>query len=372
MGEASFTESFDIVVIGAGPAGSSAARAAAARGARVLVIDRRHRIGIPVQCGEYGPQGISRYVHFSSSSVVQEVETMITHLPDGSSHVMKSPGFMLDRSLFDQDLASAALRAGAQIATGARGLGLVPEGVVIEHRRSRKVLRSKVAIGADGARSSVGRWVSQRPTRKVVALQCEIANPNPQKDVDVFFLPDYEGGYAWFFPKGKTANVGVGVSSSKTSALPTLLNHFLGLLRNFGRVSTLQIVRKTAGAIPCSVPVKTVFGNLLLVGDAAGHAHPITGAGILNAVIAGEMAGRIAADATLTGKLDRLERYESEWREAFGATLSYGSSKRDFLEDHWRDQGMDFKGLIRKTWVGFKEYYDGRRSWSDSLNQKNE
>jgi digeranylgeranylglycerophospholipid reductase len=364
MVEVPFSEAYDIVVIGAGPAGSSAARAAAARGAKVLVIDRRRRIGVPVQCGEYVPRAISRYVHFSSSSVVQEIETMITHLPDGSSHEMKSPGFMLDRSLFDLDLATAALRAGAQIATGTRGVRLAPEGVVIERHREEKVLRSKVIIGADGARSSVGRWVSQRPSRRIVALQCEIVNPNPRSDVDVFFLPDYEGGYAWFFPKGRTANAGVGVAPAKISALPALLNHFLGLLKNLGRVPTLQIVRKTAGAIPCTAPSRTVFGNILLAGDAAGHAHPITGAGILNAVIGGEMAGRIAAEAILSGNLAHLENYEGEWREVFGTSLSYGASKRDYLESHWKEPDMDFEELVRTTWVGFKEYYDGRRSWS--------
>ena len=364
MAETLSPESFDIVVIGAGPAGSSAARAAASRGTRVLVIDRRQRIGVPVQCAEYVPRGISRAVDFSSSSVVQEVETMITHLPDGSSHEMRSPGFMLDRSCFDQELAEAALRAGARIATGSRGIRLGPGGVVIERHREQKVVRSKVIIGADGSRSSVGRWVSQRPSKEIVGLQYEIVNPDARSDVDVFFHPDYEGGYAWFFPKGKTANVGIGVASSKASALPTLLNHFLGLLRNLGKVVTLQIVRKTAGAIPCSVPSRTVFGNILLAGDAAGHAHPITGAGILNAVIGGEMAGRIAAEAILSENLGHLESYEDKWRETFGASLSYGASKRDFLESRWKEPHLDFEALVRKTWVGFKEYYEGRRSSS--------
>jgi flavin-dependent dehydrogenase len=129
-------------------------------------------------------------------------------------------------------------------------------------------------------------------------------------------------------------------------------------------VGTLRVVRKTAGVIPCSVLSKTVFGNILLTGDAAGHAHPITGAGILNAVIGAEMAGRIAAEAILSGDLGHLESYEHEWRETFGASLSYGASKRGFLESHWKEPHVDFEALVRKTWVGFKEYYAGRRSSS--------
>jgi flavin-dependent dehydrogenase len=287
---------------------------------------------------------------------------MITHLPDGSSYEMRSPGFMLDRSCFDLELARAALRAGARIATGTRGIRLSPGGIVIERHGEQKVVRSKVIIGADGARSSVGSWMSQRSPNEIVALQCEIVNPEARSDVDVFFHPDYEGGYAWFFPKGKTANVGIGVASWRASALPTLLNHFFGFLRKRGRVASLQVVRKTAGIIPCSVPSRSVFGNILLAGDAAGHAHPITGAGILNAVTGGEMAGRIAAEAILRGDLGHLETYDHEWRETFGASLSYGASKRGFLETHWKKPHVDFEALVRTTWVGFKEYYAGRRS----------
>ena len=83
MVEAPLKESYDIVVVGAGPAGSSAAQAAAQRGAKVLLIDRRQRIGVPVQCAEFVPQWISRYAHFSSTCILQTIETMVTHLPDG-------------------------------------------------------------------------------------------------------------------------------------------------------------------------------------------------------------------------------------------------------------------------------------------------
>jgi flavin-dependent dehydrogenase len=97
------------------------------------------------------------------------------------------------------------------------------------------------------------------------------------------------------------------------------------------------------------------------VGDAAGHAHPITGAGILNAVIGGEIAGRIAAEAIDRGDLQYLENYEMEWRETFGKSLLYGALKREFLEENWNKSEVNFEGLIRKSWVGFKEYYEDRR-----------
>jgi flavin-dependent dehydrogenase len=195
----------------------------------------------------------------------------------------------------------------------------------------------------------------------MVALQYEVVLFEPQFHADIFFHPDYEGGYGWFFPKGRTANVGIAIIPQKTARLPDFLNDFLNLLNRFGKLPRIEIVSRTGGSIPCETHRQTVFGNILLAGDAAGHAHPITGAGILNAVICGEMAGRIAAEAVARGDLNYLEHYETEWREMFGQTLSYGALKRKFLEEHWNRSGMDFKDLIRKTWVGFKEYHEDRR-----------
>ena len=97
------------------------------------------------------------------------------------------------------------------------------------------------------------------------------------------------------------------------------------------------------------------------MGDAACHAHPISGAGIFNALVGGEIAGRVASEAIRRGDLDHLKNYETEWRETFGESLSYGSSKRKFLEENWNRPGVDFEGLIRNTWVGFKEYHEDRR-----------
>ncbi len=130
----------------------------------------------------------------------------------------------------------------------------------------------------------------------------------------------------------------------------------------------MSILGKTGGSIPCEIPQQTVFGNTLLVGDAAGHAHPITGAGILNAVIGGEIAGRVAAEAVAKGDLRYLENYEIEWRETFGKTLSYGAYKRKYLEENWNKPGVDFEALIRKTWVDFREYYEDRRKIKIPLN----
>jgi digeranylgeranylglycerophospholipid reductase len=355
--------SYDIVVIGAGPAGASAARAAAQRGTQVLIIDRKQRIGVPVQCAEFVSQWICRHSDFSSRCILQLIETMVSHLPDGTSYETKSPGYMLDRSLFDKELVASAVLSGAKISIETRAVNLSAGGLVVERSSKREVIQSKVFIGADGIHSSVARSLRQPPLKTIVALQYEVVLREPQNHVDVYFHLDYEGGYAWFFPKGKTANVGVGVIPQKTTLLFKLIDHFLNHLVELKRLPGIEIVAKTGGSIPCEKPRKTVFENILLAGDAAGHAHPITGAGIFNAVAAGEIAGRIAAEAVKRGDLPYLENYEIEWQETFGKSLFYGTLKREFLEENWNKPEIDFEELIRKTWVGFKEYYKERKNF---------
>jgi flavin-dependent dehydrogenase len=286
---------------------------------------------------------------------------MVTHLPDGTFYEMTSPGYMLDRSLFDKELAASAILSGSKISIETKAVNFSPEGLAVEQGSKREIIRSKVFIGADGAHSSIARFVGQPSLKSTAALQYEVVMPKPQNHVDVYFHKDYEGGYAWFFPKGKTANVGVGTISQKATLLSKRMDHFLDYLVGAKKLSIVEIIAKTGGSIPCEKPRRTVFDNILLVGDAAGHAHCITGAGVLNAVIAGEIAGRIAAEALERGNLRHLENYEVEWQEAFGKSLAYSALKREFLEKSWNEPGVNFEGLIRKTWVGFKEYYEDRR-----------
>jgi digeranylgeranylglycerophospholipid reductase len=354
--------SYDVVIVGAGPAGSTAAQAAAQKGVNVLVIDRKQRVGVPVQCAEFVPQWISHYIHFSSNCVLQTIDSMITHLPERTSREMKSPGYMLDRSLFDKELVTSVILSGGKISIETKAVTLSPEGLVAERGSKREVIHSKIFIGADGVHSSIARFIGQPPLKSIAALQYEVVMPKSQHHVDVFFHQDYEGGYAWFFPKGRTANVGMGVIPEKTNLLITLMDHFLDHLVESKKLSGVEIIARTGGSIPCQKPRKTVFENVLLVGDAAGHTHPITGAGILNAVIGGEIAGRVAAEAVDHGDLRYLENYEVEWQERFGKSLIYGAMKREFLEENWNKPEVDFERLIRNTWVGFKEYYKERKN----------
>jgi digeranylgeranylglycerophospholipid reductase len=93
--------------------------------------------------------------------------------------------------------------------------------------------------------------------------------------------------------------------------------------------------------------------NVLLVGDAAGQTHPITGAGVFQAVICGRMAGNWAARAVKAGNLGLLSEYEKEWRDLFGEALERAFRRRQLLEQEW-DQ---LEEIIKYCWIAYREYY---------------
>jgi digeranylgeranylglycerophospholipid reductase len=346
-------DAVDVLVVGAGPAGSCAARAAAAGGASVLIIEQRPNVGLPVQCAEYVPAQIVGHIALPQRAIAQRVQRLRTHLPDGEIVDTKSAGYVLDRWLFDKALAATAHRSSAQIWTGARALERTERGVLIrKHTRTTEV-HCRVVIGADGPRSTVGSWMGQSITEFIDAQQVEVVLSQPRDATEVFFDPFYAGGYGWLFPKGDTANVGVGVNRALGGDPADALEHLLARLG----IAAGTIVGHTAGPIPCGGSVeRLVQHNSLLVGDAAGHTHPVTGAGILTAVISGTLAGEAASAAVRSNNLSSLARYEREWSAYLGGPLQHALGKRRELDRRWTDDRPVLSAAVRDTWIAFRAY----------------
>jgi digeranylgeranylglycerophospholipid reductase len=109
----------DVLVVGAGPAGSAAARAAARQGVSVLLAERRRRVGVPVRCAEFVPLPVGKYIDLSNPAItVQPVRAMRTFLPGADPKENLFPGAMIRRDRFDQELARQATEAGARLDTG--------------------------------------------------------------------------------------------------------------------------------------------------------------------------------------------------------------------------------------------------------------
>lgn len=356
-------EQVDVLVVGAGPAGCAAARAAATEGVRVLLVERRPTVGIPVQCAEYVPAQIVGHIPVPARCIAQHIHTLHTHLPDGTIVETPAAGYILDRMLFDKALAVAAHQVGAEIWIGARASSVTDHAshLTVEVKRGarKEAVRCRVLIGADGPRSTVGHCIGQTNAEFIDALQVEVVLPVPSASTHIYFDPLYRGGYGWLFPKGETANVGVGVSRKMGGDPQEALAHLLERLE----IREGAIVSRTGGLVPSGGPVGSLcVGNTLLAGDAAGHTHPITGAGIFSAVVGGALAGQVAARAIKNGDPAVLGEYAKEWTAWMGGPLRHALDKRRYLDQRWSADPVALSNTIRETWVAFKGY--GRREAS--------
>ncbi len=346
-------ERCDILIVGAGPAGSCAAQTAAQTGANVLMIERKRVIGEPVRCAEFIPKQLLKELDCKRKFIVQHVKSMKSILPDNTMIETPAPGLMINRNIFDQALAQKAKDAGAKIWKEARVLEHDNRCVMAMKKNEHIRIKADVIIGADGPHTRVGRWIGSTNRNLIPAVQARVALIEPTDSTEVYFDKRYFGGYAWLFPKGDVANVGLGIKQgTNPDDIRKLLNYFLTKLKERNRI-TGEATGYNAGWIPAEFPRKIVKDNIMLAGDAAGQTHPITGAGVAQAVICGHMAGEHAAEALKKGDLNILKRYEEEWMDLYGESQQRAYKRRELMENNW--DTLD--NIIKKCWVTFKEYY---------------
>lgn len=341
-------------MVGAGPAGSSAALRAARKGARVLVVERRPVIGVPVRCAEYIPAPLLGEVS-GRSFLIQSIRGMRTILPGGQETEIRAPGFTIRRDLFDQSLAEEAEKSGAEIRLSTRAISMDHGEIVLKKGNGRlSAVRARVVIGADGPHSTVGRWIGAMNRNMIPAIQARVPIAGAMDCTEVYFDKNLFGGYGWLFPKGDEANVGVGMKrgGDQSQSIKLALDRFLFMLRENGKIQG-EPLAMTAGWIPVEPAGKSTHGNIILVGDAAGQTHPITGAGVTQAVICGRKAGKWAFRALEGGDLRLLTRYEMDWRDHFGASLELAAKRRRKLEREWGR----LEETLKTCWVAYREYY---------------
>jgi len=306
---------YDIVVVGAGPAGSTTARFAAEAGASVLVLERRAQIGVPVRCGELMPDlkemrdifpragDMSDIFEVPSDLVSLRFDTIRIFSPKNTRYEVPFSGYTTHRDRLDQFFASQAVKAGAEIMTGQR-VTRVEGGMVQTDDLS---VKAKVIVGADGPLSVVGKAFGlDRSADLCPAVTVQV--PGEFEPVpEMYFGTVAPGGYAWVIPKKGCANVGLGVS--KKFAKMTVGEYF----DEFVKFRGLKAGKPEGKVVPMSMPVKrTVAGQAMIVGDAAGQVMAVNGGGIPMARITGKVAGTVAAANVLKGT--PLTDYETEWR----------------------------------------------------------
>ncbi|MCU0799702.1 MAG: NAD(P)/FAD-dependent oxidoreductase [Candidatus Thermoplasmatota archaeon] len=324
------------LIVGAGPAGTVAAREAASRGVDVLVVEKRPEIGVPVRCGE----GLSRAtpellgISPDKSWVDSYVKGAIIRSPGGEHAVLDSDragpevGMVIRRDAFDQLLARRAVDAGARLMVRTEALNIRREAgkAVVECLTigGRMTVSADVVVAADGFESQVARWGGLsgplQPVDMDSCLQYEMVNV----DVDVhhteFFLGREvaPGGYAWCFPKGDDiANIGLGLNGSKLVRKGMVREHLDRFIKGNDRFRKGTVTEVNGGGVSVCLPLeRTVADNLLVVGDAARMIDPLTGGGVHNSCFAALAAGRTIAEAIESGDSTEagLAPYEARWR----------------------------------------------------------
>lgn len=345
---------YDVVIIGSGPAGSVTARFAAESGAKVLVLERRSEIGVPVLCGE----GISRKIDEwnmlkGTRWIAGRMEGARIYSPDKTCVALDADiagnetGYVVYRDIFDQELAFRAAEAGAEFMMNTQATGLIKKdekiiGIKAKHFDEELKIKADIVVGADGVESKVAQWAGINTTLKPKDLEtcCQYTFTNC-KNLDAycdFYLGKKiaPGGYIWVFPKNDgTANVGIGIlaSLSKPGMAKKLLDDFI---KKDKRFDNAQPIRFITGAVPVSEPAaETVDDNILLVGDAARHVDPITGGGLTHCLEVGKIAGEVIGKAVKEKDFSKkfLIEYEEKWKKTIDKKIKRNYMVKEIMLD---------------------------------------
>ncbi|KAB3548006.1 MAG: NAD(P)/FAD-dependent oxidoreductase [ANME-2 cluster archaeon] len=341
---------YDVVVVGAGPAGCLAAKYAAKNGAKTLIIEEHASIGSPVQCAGLLSTSAIRECEVVPDSGFHPITGAFVYAPD-RRRIRISGGeikaYVVDRRIFDRTLAENAIRSGADILMRTRAVG-IDIGRDAYGRGRRRVLHvviegeldvieADVVIGADGVQSHIARWAGL-DTPDTVLSGAQVSTVYDFEDprfVEIFPGSCAPGFFAWAIPYHGSARIGLAVrpgfgsGSGSRVAQESAWVHLKRLIAEHPVVSEKcapGIAGIAIGGIPISVPQQTAADGLLIVGDAAGQVKPTSGGGVYPGAVCAKIAGKIAADAVLEGdtSVRRLSEYDKLWRARIGGELAIG------------------------------------------------
>jgi digeranylgeranylglycerophospholipid reductase len=326
---------YDVVVIGAGPAGSVAARRAAEGGLKTLLIEKRQEIGAPIRCAEaIGADLAKPFLPYDSRWVDATIRAFEIHNSRGDCLQLPpaEPTLVVNRKVFDYELALLAARAGAEVHTSTAAVGLVVEdqavkGVKVESLGRSQTIAARLIVAADGTESQAARWAGLKSVPPLadyyLGIEFLLAGMAGKMDpqvcqyhLDRSMAP---GGYLWVFPKGEdTANVGLVIAADQASD-STALSYLERFVANhYPETSVMAVI---SGGIPVTGALKSmVTDGLVVVGDAAHQADPLTAGGICLGMTGADMAMRVAVPAVQAGDVhaSRLQEIERLWQGRFG------------------------------------------------------
>lgn len=344
-----------LLVIGAGPAGGSAALRAARAGLDVLLIERNKVIGRPLACAEaLSHYGLSKFITPETSFIATEIDSINFKIANGYEYRHRFNylvGYVLDRPKFDRRLAEMAVEVGARLKLGCNAFNIrladgQPAEVKIEEKKGSSTIKADYVIAADGVESMIGRLAGIDTYLKLnqadTTLQYRVNNIEVDPSCLAFYVGSSyaPGGYLWVFPKSDhSANIGLGLNPARYPGkeLRNYLDRFLKKAYGSYKIESVH-----CGNVPKFTGPK-VFGrkNLLLAGDAARALDSTTGAGITKALHTGQIAARVVIRA-VEKKMTHTalqKRFRRTINDEIGSELRFSRKIypiiRKFTEDDW-------------------------------------
>jgi len=329
---------YDVAIIGAGPAGSMACKTVAENNINVLMIERKEKIGEPVNCAE----GINKFlfeetgIKKDKSFIKQKINGTKIYFYDEIYDLTSNQwqGYTLDRRIFDKYLAKQSEDCGATLIKGSKAVGMKKSGkkwlIKIKSGNKIREIETKIVIGADGIECNVAKWaeIGKRWTvdeyAKCLQYRIKDAQLKENDRFHIFFAEEFPNGYGWVFPKGKScANVGVGIHPqfNTLDAISYLTSEYQGIDNIINSMSKGEytILEKRGGIVPICGPRncdEIVTDGIMLVGDSASIVEPITAEGIEPAILSGIAAGETAVKSIQADCWDKktLSEYDKNWR----------------------------------------------------------
>jgi digeranylgeranylglycerophospholipid reductase len=319
----------DFLVVGGGPVGTTFASLVAKK-AKTIVLEEHMRIGEPVQCtGLIAPRVVE--LAGAQRTILNKLNGAVFHFPGGQDVEVFSKeikAVVVDRGELDRICADRAMRNGAIIRLGERFV----DGIV---QKDRVVLRGRqgaastehdalLAVGADGYKSNLGQMAALERSKDVVrGIQLDIEHQEERQDIVHVYLGRKvaPGFFAWKIPCGRMTRIGVCVSRENDAPIA-----YLSKLLKEQALEGCRRITTISGMIPIGTATRTYSERLLLVGDAAGQAKPLSGGGLFTGMMAAKHAAETALTALESGDFSAsgLASYQERWKADIGKELDRG------------------------------------------------